>query len=109
MVGKAVEQNNIDSIVYLTPLTEMLEKENLENIKTYDEFINKYKEYLKEYTINFVKELNEITWEEAPLLSLLTDNCNEKLEAVAEQGKFKVFVGGDSVNLLEQEFELVLD
>lgn len=32
---------------------------------------------------------------------------NEKLEYVAEKGKFKVYVGGDSVNIIEEEFELV--
>ena len=31
---------------------------------------------------------------------------NEKLEFVAESGEFKVFVGGDSVNVLEDRFEL---
>ena len=34
---------------------------------------------------------------------------NEKLEFVAESGEFKVFVGGDSVNVLEDKFELELD
>ena len=32
---------------------------------------------------------------------------NEKLELVAESGEFKVFVGGDSVNVLEDRFEFV--
>lgn len=32
---------------------------------------------------------------------------NEKLEFVAESGEFKVFVGGDSVNVLEDRFEFV--
>ena len=31
---------------------------------------------------------------------------NDKLEYVAESGEFKVFVGGDSVNVLEEKFEL---
>lgn len=99
MVGKAVEQNNIDSIVYLTPLTEMLEKEDLDKIETYNQFVCKYKEYLKQYIINFVKELNEITWEEAPLLSLLTDDCNEKLMDVAYGGSKYNNYGATSVSL----------
>ncbi len=32
---------------------------------------------------------------------------NDKLEYVAESGEFKVFVGGDSVNVLEEKFELL--
>ena len=31
---------------------------------------------------------------------------NEKLEYVIEEGDFKVYVGGDSKNTLEEEFEL---
>ena len=32
---------------------------------------------------------------------------NEKLQYIAEKGKFKIYVGGDSVNTIEEEFELV--
>ena len=33
---------------------------------------------------------------------------NDKLEYTAESGTFKVFVGGDSVNVLEDNFELIM-
>ena len=99
VVGKAVEQNNIDSIVYLTPLTKMLENENLEEIKDYDRFLEMYKKYLKQYIIDFVNEINEIKWEEAPLLSLLTDNCNEKMQDVAFAGAKYNNYGVTSVSL----------
>lgn len=85
-VGKATEQNNIDSLVYMEPLTQMLENENIELLKNYEEFIKKYKEYLERYTVNFVTEINQINWEEAPLLSLVTDECNKKLKDVAFGG-----------------------
>lgn len=32
---------------------------------------------------------------------------NDKLEFGAEEGEFKVFVGGDSENVLEKEFSLI--
>lgn len=86
MVGKATEQNNIDSLVYMDPLTEMLENEDVEALKTYEEFISKYKQYLEKYVVNFATEINQITWEEAPLLSLVTDECNKKLKDVAFGG-----------------------
>lgn len=99
VVGKAVEQNNIDSIVYLTPLTKMLENENLVEIKNYEQFLEMYKKYLKQYIIDFVNEINEIKWEEAPLLSLLTDNCNEKMQDVAFAGAKYNNYGVTSVSL----------
>ena len=42
MVGKATEQNNIDSLVYMNPLTELLDNEDVEKLTTYEEFIKKY-------------------------------------------------------------------
>lgn len=86
IVGKSIEQNNIDSIVYIEPFNKMLETENLEELNNYEEFIKKYKQYLEEYMINFIEEINKITWEEAPLLSLVTDNCNENVKDVAFGG-----------------------
>lgn len=99
MVGKSVEQNNIDSIVYLTPLTKMLETEALEKIDTYEKFMNEYKKYLEQYIVDFVKEINQIDWEEAPLLSLLTDDCNKKLTDVAYGGSKYNNYGLTSVSL----------
>ena len=99
IVGKAVEQNNIDSIVFMEPLTEMLENEELEDLTNYEEFIKKYEEYLRKYLLNFIKEINEITWEEAPLLSLLTDDCNQKMKDVSEGGAKYNNYGFTSVSL----------
>ncbi len=86
MVGKSVEQNNIDSIVYIEPLYKMLEEENLEEITEYEELIEKYKKYLEEYIINYIEEINKIQWEETPLLSMLTDDCNTALKDVSIGG-----------------------
>lgn len=86
MVGKCVEQNNIDSIVYMEPFNDMLQHEELNKINTYNEFLEKYKKYLEKYIKEFIDEINKIEWEEAPLLSMFTDNCNEKLEDVSLGG-----------------------
>lgn len=99
MVGKSVDQNNIDSIVYIEPFNKMLETENLEELDTYEKFIEKYKKYLEKYIKDFIAEINKITWEEAPLLSLLTDNCNEKLKDVAIGGSKYNHYGLTSVSL----------
>ena len=99
MVGNAIEQNNIDSIVYMDPLTEMLDNEDIEKLTTYEKFVKKYKEYLEKYIINFATEINKITWEEAPLLSLMTDECNKKLKDVAFGGAKYNNYGLTSVSL----------
>ena len=99
MVGKATEQNNIDSIVYMDPLTKMLDNENLEKLTTYEKFVEKYKQYLQKYINDFAKEINQISWEDAPLLSLFTDECNKKLKDVAFGGAKYNNYGVTSVSL----------
>lgn len=99
IVGKATEQNNIDSLVYMDPFIKMLENEELETLSTYDQFVNKYKEYLEAYVENFTKQINEINWEESPILSLFTDGCNEKATDVAKGGAKYNNYGLTSVSL----------
>ena len=56
------------------------------------------KEYFKPHEIKYVKFDISID---------MLKFWNDKLDYVAEPGQFKVFVGGDSVNVLEDKFELV--
>lgn len=99
MCGKSVDQNNIDSLVYIEPLNKMLENENLEQIHTYKELITKYQEYLEKYVVDFVAEINKIQWEDAALLSLVTDDCNSNLKDVAKGGSKYNNYGLTSVSL----------
>lgn len=86
IAGKSIDQNNITSIVYIKPLNEMLEKEEIEKIETYEQFIEIYKKYLESYIKQFIEEINKIIWEESPILSLLTDNCNQSETDIANGG-----------------------
>lgn len=99
MASKSIDQNNIDSIVYMEPLTKMLNEVEVEKLDSYEKFISKYKEYLKQYIIDFTAEINKITWEEAPLLSLVTDDCNQNLKDVAFGGAKYNNYGLTSVSL----------
>lgn len=58
------------------------------------------KEYFKPHGIKYVKFDISID---------MLKFWNDKLEYVAEPGQFKVFVGGDSMNVLEDKFEFLLD
>lgn len=86
MAGKSIDQNNISSIVFIKPLNQMLDTEQLETISSYNEFVEKYKLYLKQYIIEYMKDINKILWEESPLLSLLTDNCNKNTTDISQGG-----------------------
>ncbi len=58
------------------------------------------KEYFKPHEIKYVKFDISID---------MLKFWNDKLDYVAEPGQFKVFVGGDSVKVLEDKFEFLLD
>ena len=86
IAGKSVAQNNIDSLVWIEPLNTMLEQEDLEKIESYEQLLEKYKKYLQKYIKDFIKEINQIKWEKAPLLSLFVEGTNESLKDVSEGG-----------------------
>lgn len=99
IASKSIDQNNMDAIVYLEPLTQLLETEEVDLLDTFPKLMEKYKQYLEQYVINFVKEINKIIWEEAPLLSLLTDNCDQKLTDIALGGAKYNHYGVTTVSL----------
>ncbi|WP_296890931.1 pyruvate formate lyase family protein [uncultured Methanobrevibacter sp.] len=73
-IRKGLEMNNISSIVYLTPLNELLDNEDLNQLQNFDEFFSKYKEYLIKYVNDVLDEVNAINWECEPLMSLFIEN-----------------------------------
>ncbi len=78
-VGKGLEQNNIACISFLKPLNEFFDNETpqvLDMIDNYGELFNSYKYYLKKEMDSLIETLDDIEWNEDPLLSLFTDDCN---------------------------------
>nr|WP_255377142.1 pyruvate formate lyase family protein [Methanobrevibacter sp. 87.7] len=55
-------------------------------MKNFDDLFNLYKKYLKEDTENLVEFLNNITWDEDPLLSLFIDDCNKEQIDISKGG-----------------------
>lgn len=86
IIGKSIAQNNMETIVFLQPLEELLKQEDLEQIKTIEELINKYKNYLKEYLESVKEKLDNIKWEKDPLLSLFIDSAIERCKDISEGG-----------------------
>lgn len=86
IASKSIDQNNIDSIVFIEPLTKMLNEENLYKIKDFKLFMNKYYNYLKEYLIDFTNNINKIEWENSPILSLFTDGCDKNSKDIGDGG-----------------------
>ena len=76
-VGKGLELNNIDSLVFINPLNDMLDSEDLSKYSSFDEFLRDYKKYLINYTDDLLDTIDSQDWEMDPLLSLFIDDCNK--------------------------------
>lgn len=73
-VRKGLELNNIDQLVFLNPLNELLDNEDLSKLRTFDELLELYKKYLKDYVLNMLDDINKIDWETDPLISIFIEN-----------------------------------
>lgn len=85
-VGKGLELNNVDSLVFIKPLNALLDEENLSKYSDFNEFLNDYEKYLTNYTNDLLDEINSQDWEMDPLLSLFIDDCNRNHKDFSEGG-----------------------
>lgn len=84
--GKAFDQANIKSIVFIKPLEMLLEKENLKNINSFESITDKLEKYIENYINEFVSKVDKIKFAEDPFLSLFIDNCIKKGKDISEGG-----------------------
>lgn len=98
-VGKGLELNNIDSLVFIEPLNELLDNEDLSKFKDFDEFFDKFKDYLFDYTNDLLNEINSKEWEEDSLLSLFIDDCDSNKKDFSQGGAHYNNYGLTSVSL----------
>lgn len=98
-VGKGIELNNIDSLVFLEPLNHLLESKDLNKLNDFNQFLNEYKKYLLNYINNLLEHIDSQDWEVDPLLSLFIDNCNEKHLDFSQGGAVYNNYGLTSVSL----------
>lgn len=97
MPEKTLDQTNITTINFLNPFHEMLEKEELNKIKTTEEILEIYTKYLKNYCDDIVKVLDKVKWQYDPLLSFMTEGC-EKEDISCGTAKYNHY-GVNSVGL----------
>ena len=88
-IGKGMEQNNLNTISFLKPLNEFLDTETpqvLDMLDNFDELLNSYKYYLKKEVDSIIEVMDEIVWNEDPLLSLVIDDCNNENLDISKGG-----------------------
>ena len=88
-LGNDLEQNNLGFISFLKPLNEFLDGETpqvLGMLENFNELLNSYKYYLKKDVNELIDFLDNLEWNEDPLLSLFTDDCNENRVDISQGG-----------------------
>lgn len=98
-LGAGLELNNVGSIVFLMPLNDLLDNEDLSLYDDFNSFYNKYKKYLAEYIAEVIDDVNNLNCEEDPLLSLFIDGCDEKQTDISQGGAIYNNYGLTSVSL----------
>lgn len=86
LVGKSSDQNNMLSINYIIPFNEMLNNENLQNLKDISSILNIYKKYLDKYLDEVLLRLDSINFNNNCLLSLFYENCKLEQKDIGEGG-----------------------
>ena len=86
ITGKSFDQNNLKSINFAYPLNELFINEDFDNLKDYKSVIEKYKEYLNKYLIDFLNEVNSRKFGKDLLLSLFTDDCINNSKDISLRG-----------------------
>ena len=99
IAGKGVEQNNVDSFVFMKPFNDLFDNENLNEITNQKELLNKYYKYLESYAKLFVENINKREYEEDLLISMFIDNCNLKEKDVTNGGVVYNYYGFTTVSL----------
>ena len=98
-IGKSLEMNNVNCLVFLIPLNELLDNENLNEFNDFESLMIKYREYLKNYIDNVTTQVNELSWEIDPLISFFVEGCDENLKDVSQGSAFYNNYGLTSVAL----------
>ena len=76
-IAKGMEVNNSDVLIFIKPLNDMLDNEDLNEVNNFEDLMDIYKKYLGEYLVEIIEGIHELTWEEDPILSLFIDNCDD--------------------------------
>ena len=98
ILGDSLDQNNVDSIVYIKPFNKLLDEYDLDKIDNIEKLLSVYKTYLEEYLKDFLIK-NSFKWEEDPLISLFITSCNKRGIDISNGGAKYNNYGFTSVSL----------
>jgi len=97
--GKGVEQNNLETLVFMEPFNRMLNNEELDSIKNLDDLITRYDKYIVEYAKEMADLINNWEYEKEPYVSIFVSDCDKLNEDIIDcRGKYN-YCGLTTVSL----------
>lgn len=85
IIGKSLEQNNLFDIEFGAVFGEMLQI-NSDTIGTFEALFLQYKKALKAHLDSLCKKMDEVTFEENPIMSIATEGCSERHLDISQGG-----------------------
>ena len=98
-VGKGLEMNNVDCLIFIQPLNNLLDNEDLNSFESFDLFLDKYKLYLNKYIDELLSNLVDLKWENDPIMSFFVQYCDNNFKDISEGGAKYNNYGLTSVSL----------
>lgn len=95
----SLEQNNMNTLVFMKPFNEMFDKENVSEFKSIDLIIEIYKQYLENYLNDFMADLDKKIYDIDPIMSMFIENCSKTSRDISEGGAFYNNYGVTTVSL----------
>lgn len=86
IIGSSFDQNNLIDLSFLYPLDYILCNYDITVFKSFDDLLEAYREEMYYYIKDIVNYLNNVSFQEDPLLSILTDDCVENNIDIANGG-----------------------
>ena len=99
ILNNSCDQNNIQSINFAVPFVNMLDEADLDNIKTKEAFLEKYRIYLERYLGDILANLSKLIFEEDPLISLLSESAFKSGKDIVRGGAMYSNLGVTSVGM----------
>lgn len=84
IVGKSFEQNNMATFDFSTAFDRLMD--NLGGINSYGGLVQKYIDLNRQVFSDFLRGINKWKWAKDPLVSFITDGCNEGGKDVSAGG-----------------------
>ena len=99
VLGRSCDQNNIRSVNFAEPLVKMCAEDKMPSYHSLEAFTEGYESHLRRYLEEILAELSRLTFEEDPLITLVSDSALESGKDIVRGGAKYANLGLTSVGL----------